>query len=378
VLFLAAWWPARLDRRGPARLALIGAGLLGLATLTELYLQAPYATGAGVFSVRGADLLDVLSSRVGLALLARLGLLVLAAPLLVLVGRGSAASTTPLAVLAVFGVATWPISGHTGASRFPSLTIFTDSVHLGAVAFWLGGLIVLLGYLLRRANGEELAGILPAWSRWAFVAVAALATAGLIQAVVEVPSIAALTGTRYGLLLLAKVGVFALILAAAFLARRSVRRRTPDGPPRSRLRRTVATELGLAAVVLGLTAVLVQTAPAGTALAQTGPGYEVTVGMPVCSVRLHVIPARVGVNTLQLAAFDPDGTQVQVLSWLVTATLRDNRTMPITASLRAVAADQAAGTVNLPRSGRWRLHIAVRVSGGDPESASVNTTMTVP
>src|SRR5437762_7139216 len=54
----------------------------------------------------------------------------------------------------------------------------------------------------------------------------------------------ALPISRYGLLLMAKVGVFAVILAAAAVARRSVRRATV---PRTRLRRAVATELTLAA-----------------------------------------------------------------------------------------------------------------------------------
>jgi copper transport protein len=167
-----------------------------------------------------------------------------------------------------------------------------------------------------------------------------------------------------------------VILGAAWVARRAVQRR--GGPPRARLRRAVATELTLAAVVLALTAVLVQTVPARNALAATGPGYEVTLGTGVCSLRVHLVPAKVGRNTVQLEAFDPDGKHIQVINWLATASLNSRGIPPVTVSLRPVSGDVAAGTVDLSTAGKWRFRFAVRVSGADPDTASVNTAINVP
>ncbi|MEE3919931.1 copper resistance CopC family protein [Micromonospora sp. BRA006-A] len=55
-LVLAALWPRRLSRRGPARLAWTGLGLLAAATVAEVWLQVPYVNGGGLFDVTGSGL----------------------------------------------------------------------------------------------------------------------------------------------------------------------------------------------------------------------------------------------------------------------------------------------------------------------------------
>jgi copper transport protein len=374
IVFFHALWPWRLGIRGPVRLALGGAAVLAVATLAELYLQAPYDSGRGLFSASTSELADTLSSRVGIGLLVRLGVLALAVPLLLRSQRP--ASRTVLAVLGVVALATWPLTGHTGSSSVPVLTVLTDMVHLGAVAIWLGGLVMLVAFLLRRAAPEELATAMPTWSAWALRSVAALGVAGLVQAAVEVRTPGALVHTRYGLLLLAKAGLFALILAAAVVSRNAVRRKA--GVARGRLRGSVAVEIGFAAAVLAVTALLVQTVPASTAVAQAGPGYEATLGTAVVSLRVHVVPARIGANTVQVEAFEPNGQHIQVIQWLATARLNARGVPPVNVALRPVAGDLAAGTVNLPLAGSWRFHFAVRISGADPDSAAVNASIKVP
>jgi copper transport protein len=64
--------------------------------------------------------------------------------------------------------------------------------------------------------------VVPVWSRWATYAVAVLLLTGVAQALVEVASLDALTGTRYGWLVLAKVGLVGAALAVAVFARRLV------------------------------------------------------------------------------------------------------------------------------------------------------------
>ena len=114
LLVLSLLWPQRLARRGPARLVWTGFGLLGLATLAEIWLQVPYTAGGGILSGTGAGLSDVLGSSFGAAHLVRLGLLLAAVFLIrpVLVGR---AGRTDQIILAVLGAAlffTWPLAGH--------------------------------------------------------------------------------------------------------------------------------------------------------------------------------------------------------------------------------------------------------------------------
>jgi putative copper export protein/methionine-rich copper-binding protein CopC len=230
-LILYALWPARLDRRRPTRLVQAGLGLVALATLAELYLQAPYSTGGGPFDASFGDLRDVLGSRYGQAHLVRLAILAVSALLLrpLLAGRSGRFDRALLVVLGVIGVGTWSVAGHPGASSAPALTVVADVAHLSSVAVWLGGLIMLIGFpgwrgLLRAANARELRAILPVWSGWATLAVTVLVLAGTAQALVQIGTVGALFGTTYGRLVLLKVGVLAVVLAVAAMSRALVQR----------------------------------------------------------------------------------------------------------------------------------------------------------
>ena len=161
LLMLARLWPARLSRRGPVRLSWVGLGLLGVSTLATLWLQAPYASGTGPLDVSPVELSQVLGSRRGLALLVRLAVIGVAAALLWwAVRRGGPRRQTgrptwrsgALAALALVGLATWPVAGHPVVSPYPVLMAMADVTHLAAMAVWLGGLVVLVGFLLRRAD----------------------------------------------------------------------------------------------------------------------------------------------------------------------------------------------------------------------------------
>jgi len=264
-LMLFAFWPQRLSRTGPTRLAYLGIALAWLATVLELHLQVPYSNGGGLFSTSVHDLADVLSSRYGVLHLVRLGILVLAAFLLGphLAGQGGKVRRTLLVILGIVGVATWGISGHPGASSAPALTVISDVAHLTSAAIWLGGLVVLLGFLLRKANTKELGAILPVWSNWAMMAVAVLVLAGTAQALVEIGDVNSLLHTTYGLLVLLKAGLLILVLAVAAFSRRLAARK-PGEQTVQRLRQTVLAEVVGAVVILGLASALVQTAPART------------------------------------------------------------------------------------------------------------------
>jgi copper transport protein len=227
-LFLSLLWPRRLSRRGPLLMVKIGVGLVALSSLAEQYLQAPYHAGTSVFGASAADLREVFNSQYGAAHLVRIGVI---AALLVLLplfvnrppgtdGRTSWTDRVLVAILAVVGLATWPISGHPAATSVPVVTTIADAAHLGAMAVWVGGLITLFGFLLRRANARELAAILPVWSRWAMTAVTVLVIAGTAQSLVSLGSLRGLYGTTYGRLLLLKIGILALVLAVAWYSRR--------------------------------------------------------------------------------------------------------------------------------------------------------------
>ncbi len=379
-LMLFAFWPNRLSRRWPTRLAYLGIALAWLATLLELHLQVPYSNGGGLFSTSPHDLGQVLTSRYGVLHLVRLGVLLIAAFLLGphLAGQGGKVRRSLLIILGVVGVATYGMSGHPGASSAPALTVIADVAHLVSASIWLGGLVILVGYLLRRANAKELGAILPIWSNWAMMAVAVLVLAGVAQALVEIGDVNSLLHTTYGLLVLAKVGLLALVLAVAWFSRR-LAASEPGTQTVSRLRRSVLVEIVGVVVILGLASALVQTAPARTVTAaassQQGGPFSVTLNSNLYQLQIDIDPAKTGDNEIHLFAFTPAGAPLKVVEWKGSAALPSANVEPISISLLALTDSHATGQIALPSAGTWQFSFTLRTS--DIDEATVSTSVKV-
>jgi copper transport protein len=373
---LAMLWPQRLSRQPMARLLWAGAGLVGVSTLAGVWLQAPYSTGIGLSEVSIDDVRDVLASTYGQAYLVRLGVLVAAVLLLrpLATGRAGRTDLLLLGVLALVGLGTWPASGHAVASPLPAVSLVLTIVHLAAAAFWIGGLVVLAGFLLRRANERELGAILPVWSSWAATAVAALLLAGLTLAVIEVGTPEALVTTTYGWLLVGKLGLVAVVIAVAAYSRRLVRRRLASARLRA-MRLAVMVEAVLLAAVVGVSAVLVQTTPARTeaagAQAVSTSDFATTLDTELFSLQVVIEPAAQGSNTVHMYAFTADGEPLPVEEWRVTAALPAAGIEPMELSLLPIADNHALADVALPVEGEWEFVFTLRVSEIDQASTAV-------
>jgi putative copper export protein len=176
---------------------------------------------------------------------------------------------------AALGAMSW--MGHASSGGDAGLNVGADMVHNWATALWVGGLLGLLALLLpagRRLEPADrmrlLAQSVVRFSTLATVAVALLVVTGVYRALAEVGGLGDLLDTGYGLALLAKLGVFAVMLAVAgynrFVLHPGMERAAlglPGGGPEAahRLARSVRAELALAALVLVAVAVLVSTAP---------------------------------------------------------------------------------------------------------------------
>lgn len=379
-LVLAALWPRRLSRRGPTRLAWTGLGLVAVATLADLWLQVPYTAGGGLFDVTGEGFGSVFGSAFGAAHLVRLGLLAASVFLLrpLLARPTGRADAIILAVLGGATLLTWPLAGHPAASPAPAVSVVVDAVHLGSMAVWLGGLLMLAGFLLRQADERELSAILPIWSRWAALAVSALLLAGTVQALIEVATPQALFDTTYGRLLLAKIGLFALVIAVAAYSRQLVRRRVAAQRP-APVRRAVWVELAVTVVVLGLSATLVQTTPARTAVA--GPSsteaglFSTRLSSPLYEMQIEVSPAQQGNNSVHLYAYGKDNLPLPVVEWKATAALPSAGIEPIDVPLLPLTDNHAYGDISLPAAGDWQLKITARTT--DIDQATVTATVPI-
>ncbi|WP_203905480.1 copper resistance CopC/CopD family protein [Virgisporangium aliadipatigenens] len=395
LIFLARLWPRRLSRTVPARLLAAGLGVTTLATVAEMYLQGPYSAGNGIFDVSSTALEDALSGSFGAAHAVRLGVLAAVSVLIRPFLRPEPPSTVDqavLAFLAVVGIGTWPLSGHPAASPVPAVSMVADAAHVGAMAVWMGGLLLLILVVLRRANATELGAILPVWSQWAMLCVITLTITGTASAIIEVSEFGKLFDSTYGKLVLGKAALLAVIVGIAYFSRRLVLRFAaasvpPDDddedvadveeaePPARPLRRLILVELAITGVVLGLAAALVQTPPARTANAAVPGPYTVTLTSDKSLVRVELEPAKVGGNSMHLYAYTRTGTPQSVVEWKASITPTSGSVEPIEIPILPITPDHSVGEPIFPDPGEYELKITVRISDIDQSTLSARLTV---
>lgn len=196
--------------------------------------------------------------------------------LLALVGLAFAVRrdwTTRLAALAA-GIAVALQAAHLHALAMqpgPSLLLASETLHMLAAAAWLGSLPALL-ILVARAPPSLAAIVARRFSPLGIAAVLALAASAAMQAATLLGGWAALFGTTYGRLCLAKLTLFGALLALAARNRLHTVPRLAAGEATSRaaLMRSIAVATLLGAAVLVL-ASLLSALPPGIA-ASTPPG----------------------------------------------------------------------------------------------------------
>ncbi|MFG2515023.1 copper resistance CopC/CopD family protein [Streptomyces sp. NPDC048584] len=232
--FVLACWGRGAGVRAVQRLVVSGWLALTGATLALLLLRGSYTTSGAVGDVFDLSLLgDVLQTKTGAALVSRL-LLLAAAALFIAVLFGAYDKredeekrdlTFGLAiggtVVAAGIAASWAMSEHASQGLQPGIAMPVDVLHLLAVAAWLGGLTTLL-VALYRAPADTPVGqdTVQRFSRLAFGSVVTLVVTGVYQSWRQLGSWSAFTDTRYGQLLLVKIVLVALMVAAASVSRR--------------------------------------------------------------------------------------------------------------------------------------------------------------
>ena len=400
VLFLALGWTDDSSVRRVEQQAWWGLGLVAAGSIGELVLQAPYAAGTSLTGITATAVGHVLNTTFGTAHLVRLGLVAIAASVLVALHRsdGGAARSRLLreaaASLVLPLVLTWASYGH-AATTHPVISVPSDALHLGAVAVWVGGLTVLATAVLPTAAEAQLRAVLPRWSRLAMICVAVLVLSGTVQALLEIPGWSGLVDTTYGRLLLAKIALLASVLVVANYSRRWVAGRFstradadarmphPAAKPVRGLRRAVATESLLAVAAVAVAAMLVEADPGrlADAPAFASPGGPAT-GQPVITrhgayvatvrrgdvvIHLKVDPAVVGVQYIYLDATRPDGRRIPVQRWGLTVSnaplgLRDVRIPVLVDS--GIGHHFVYGSFTMKTGGMWTVQVTARTADG--------------
>ncbi len=301
-------------------------------------------------------------------------------------GRPSAAATAALA-LAGLGLAITPaLSGHARSQSPGALLVPADIIHVVAMSAWLGGLAFLLLAVPAATRGlapaertRLLAAALARFSPIALGSVLALGVTGTVQAIFEVRTLDALTGSAFGRAVLIKAVLLLALIAVAAVNRRRVMPAlarlagggAAPGDAGRLLRRTLRAEVLLIVAVLGVTGALTGYPPP-TAEASGPVSVERRMG-PI-DLQLTMDPARVGANEVHLYLFKAsDGAPFTDTKELrIEARLPEKRIGPLELAVKqAGPGHYVVPSAELIPGGHWELTVTDRVSDFDEHATTV-------
>jgi copper transport protein len=291
--------------------------------------------------------------------------------------------------------------------------MFADAAHVLAMSAWMGGLVLLV-VLATSGKTEEALESMPIWSRVATLSVLVISLTGVALGYRELGGVSDILGSTYGRLLSLKVGLVLVALLIATLARDAVQRRwgldseelaaadeerealissgekpakrrghslvpneagvstlsyvLPEATARRRLLRSVFAEISVLVFVIGVTAVLVNTAPAKSL--KSGP-WSATLEVGELLADIGVSPARTGANEVHLTLNAAGGGPAQVLDVAVEFSLPSSGIAPIDVEMRSAGiAHYISVGFTPPVAGDWSMTLKVLVDPITEESAN--------
>lgn len=237
-----------------------------------------------------------------------------------------------LAVLgAILALAGFMVSGHAATTDPVWLMAPAMGVHVLTVAFWIGSLAPLFAIIGAQAPALAARAVVR-FSRVAMVGVGLLLLAGVALAVVQVRDPAALLMPGYGLMFSAKLALVAGLLLLALYNKQRLTPALERGEPAasSKLRGSIAIEMGAVVGILVITAMLGTVPPPRTMFgedhahphphppgfdhAHHGDGMEESISSRGHKAAIHVEAAPDGKRRLHLKLTGADGKPMAPLS----------------------------------------------------------------
>jgi copper transport protein len=380
VAFLLLCWPEGRASKVSRRTLQVGWLLAFVGAAASLLLEGPYGTGQVIGHTFDWSLAkSVAHTRYGHALLARVGLLVLAAGAALLVLRRTGRAVAGLFVaLMIATLVTFPYTGHPSVGSQVPLAVLSDVLHLTAMCVWFGGLLQLSVVVLPDEDDDTVRAVAVRFSRAAMASVVVLVLTGVYQAWREAGIAASLTATRYGKLLLVKTAIVVAVLLVAEVSRRwaSRARRTSDDlePVSTRaLGWSVSLETAMVVVVLAVTSLLVSGIPART---DFRPSSDLQLVAGPVHLELSVNPSATRVLDVRVDTTDAQGQPMDVSEMTLAMQLPAPAAGPLNVRLAAIGTTQFQATdVELPYTGRWAVTLVARTS--DTEEYTGRTTLDV-
>jgi copper transport protein len=227
-----------------------------------------------------------------------------------------------LIVGAVGAVGSFLVTGHAATAAPVWLMATVVAIHLFCAAFWFGALYPLIK-TAQAADPIQAGAVMTKFSVWAMYSVGLIVLSGLVISFVQVQSPANLLGNDYGVGLIRKLVLVAIILGLAAYNKLVL---TPalekgDATASARIARTIRIEFVVYVLVLGAAMTLTLTTPpraimdqGAGGMAMMGEGFKATVQSGGYSVELDVTPAKAGENMIMATVKDKDGQVIGTLA----------------------------------------------------------------
>lgn len=270
VLFYLVWFrPNGLEPKiagRTKRYAVVALTLIGLGLLSFIVIQTQVNAGVSFFqALKPSLLLETLqSTKEGTIWSIQMVLFLLLVLAQVLIFKKGALLKKRLWILPLISfvgiLLCKAFIGHPSSSPYENAAIIMNFFHLTAASIWLGGIIVII-FLLKEGvfakEGEQhdiYWNTLQAYSMWALFTVAVLAISGAVNGSLLIPDFHSLVSTAYGITLLVKVGIFALMIGfgAYHLVSRTMLSRQKF------YKKTIKIEMVLGVLLLMVTSVFTQ------------------------------------------------------------------------------------------------------------------------
>jgi copper transport protein len=241
------------------------------------------------------------------------------------------------------------------------------------------------------------ARLIPRFSRVAIISVVLLSITGVVQAVIQLGSFAALMTSNYGRVLDLKIFLFVLLLCLGAYNLRKVSPRMKAfaastdanegagslaaGTLQRAFRRAIRGEVGLMVLLLlvvgGLTS-LSPPPPPRHAATPTGGAYIHQGQMEDLNYRLVINPGKIGENTIEVALTDTHGKPVQGADAVIVRFMMLDMAMGIQEEDLQPITHQpghyTATSSDLSMGGHWRMTLIVRRAGFNDAQTSISST----
>ncbi|PWK76142.1 copper resistance protein CopC [Aminobacter sp. AP02] len=367
--FASCWLTPKTRHGAGAATAFTILGLV--AAPVSFGLQGLDALGAplGLF---GQSLAWQAAAATSYGFTAAIAFIALALALLALVAEAGLARLMSLAALAGVGFA-FAASGHASAAAPQWLARPMVFVHGVGIAFWLGALLPLGLSLRQTPDASEALRRFSATIPYVF---AALIGAGIVLALIQVGSFAALWQTAYGELLMAKLALVTPLLLLAVVNRWRLTKPAlaEQADAQRRLARNIAAEALLMVAILGVVAGFRFTPPPRVLAVEAAEPASIHIHTADAMAELSITPGHTGKVSASIVVMTGDFGPLDAESVVLRLGHLD------AAEITASAYKPGDGTwrvdnIDLPMPGKWTVSIDIGISGAQRTSLAGDVTI---